>query len=283
MPRTIIITGASDGIGAASARQLHEAGEEVVVVGRDPHKTAAVAGALGVASFVADYSDLSQVRALAASLLAAYPRIDVLANNAGGLFGDRTVTVDGHELTFQVNHLAGFLLTALLRDRLIASRATVIQTSSEAARRFARFDIDDLEGARKYSAGAAYGNAKLANILFTKELNRRFGDAGINAVAFHPGVIASSFSAGARGAWHFMYTSPLTKRLLSSTDVGGSRLTWLALGKPGVDWEPGGFYADNRIARTNPLADDPFTAKMLWDRSAHMLDLPVDDAPDAAR
>lgn len=273
MPRTIIITGASDGIGAASARQLHDAGEDVVVVGRDPRKTAAVADALGVASFVADYSDLAQVRALAAALLAAYPRIDVLVNNAGGIFGDRSLTADGHEVTFQVNHLGGFLLTALLRDRLLESRATVIQTSSEAARRFSRFDVDDLESTRRYSASTAYGNAKLANILFTKELHRRFGDAGINAVAFHPGLIASGFSAAARGAWRFLYTSPLTARLLSSAEVGGSRLTWLALGKPGVDWEPGGFYSNNRLARTHPLAGDPLVAKKLWERSAEMVDL----------
>lgn len=273
MSRTIIITGASDGIGAASARQLHEAGEQVVVVGRDPKKTDAVARSIGADSFVADYSDLSQVRDLAASLLAAYPRIDVLANNAGGVFGDRTMTRDGYELTFQVNHLGGFLLTNLLLDRLIESRASIIQTSSEAARRFARFDIDDLQGEKKYSAGAAYGNAKLENVLFTKELNRRYGDAGVSAVSFHPGVIGSSFAAGAKGPWRFMYTSPLTQRLLDSTDVGGSRLTWLALGKPGVDWEPGAFYSNNRVGKTNRLADDPAAAKILWDRSVEMVGL----------
>ncbi|HWM17735.1 MAG TPA: SDR family NAD(P)-dependent oxidoreductase [Microbacterium sp.] len=273
MTRTIVITGASDGIGAASARQLHEAGEEVVVVGRDPRKTDAVARALGVDSFVADYSDLSQVRELAASLSAAYPRIDVLANNAGGAFGERVLTVDGYEYTFQVNHLAGFLLTNLLRDRLIESRASVIQTSSEASRHFTRFDIDDLQGTKKYSARAAYGNAKLENILFTKELDRRYGQAGISAVAFHPGLIATSFASGARGSWRFMYTNRLMKRFLDSSDVGGSRLTWLALGKPGVDWKPGEYYADNRLARTNRLAEDPAIAKLLWNRSAEMVGL----------
>jgi NAD(P)-dependent dehydrogenase (short-subunit alcohol dehydrogenase family) len=279
MPRTIVITGASDGIGAASARQLRDAGEDVVIVGRDPQKTAAVAGALGVASFVADYSDLSQVRRLAESLLEAYPRIDVLANNAGSVFGNRATTVDGYELTFQVNHLGGFLLTSLLRDRLVESRATVIQTASEAARRFARFDIDDLQGVRTYSAAAAYGNAKLENILFTKELNRRFGHAGLSAVAFHPGAIASGFAAGTRGSWHFMYTNPLMKRLLDSVEVGGSRLTWLALGTPGLDWVPGGYYAKNRLARPIRAADDPIAAKLLWDRSAEMVGLKSDDPP----
>jgi NAD(P)-dependent dehydrogenase (short-subunit alcohol dehydrogenase family) len=273
MTRTIVLTGASDGIGAASARQLHDAGEEVVIVGRNPDKTEKVARTLGVASFVADFADLAQVRALAASLLDAYPRIDVLANNAGGIFGERAETVDGFEQTFQVNHLAGFLLTELLRDRLLESEATVIQTSSEAARRFARFDVDDLQAEHRYSAGTAYGNAKLANVLFTRELHRRYGDRGLSAVAFHPGVIGSSFASGASGAFRWFYTSPLTQRLLTSTDVGGARLTWLALGKPGVDWKPGGFYANNRLARTNRLADDPALAKRLWDTSEALVGL----------
>lgn len=271
MPRTIVITGASDGIGAASARQLHEAGERVVVVGRNPQKTDAVARALGVDSFTADFGELAQVRALAADLLGRYERIDVLANNAGGIFAERTLTADGFETTFQVNHLAPFLLTNLLRERLIASRAAVIQTSSEAARSFARFDIDDLQGERRYSAGAAYGNGKLANVLFTKELHRRYADAGISAVAFHPGVIASGFAGASRGVLRWFYTSALTKPFLASNDVGGSRLTWLALGTPGVDWERGAFYAKNRIARTNRRADDPALAKALWDRSAEMV------------
>lgn len=268
MPRTIVITGASDGIGAAAARQLHDIGEDVVVVGRNPDKTERVARSLGVASFVADFGDLAQVRALAASLLERYPRIDVLANNAGGVFGERTVTEDGFEMTFQVNHLAPFLLTGLLSERLIESGASVIQTSSAAARMFARFDVDDLQGERRFSAGAAYGNAKLANVLFTKELNRRYGDAGLSAVAFHPGVIASSFGSTSRGPWKALYSGPLAQHLLTSTDVGGARLTWLALGKPGVDWEPGGFYANNKPAATNRLADDPALAKKLWERSA---------------
>lgn len=273
MTRTIVITGASDGIGAASAKQLAQLGEEVVVVGRNPEKTARVARSLGADSFVADFSDLAQVRELAASLLEKYPRIDVLANNAGGVFGGRTLTTDGYETTFQVNHLAPFLLTNLLLERLLQSQASVIQTSSAAAKLFPRFDIDDLQGARRYSSTAAYGNAKLANVLFTKELHRRFGEFGLSAVAFHPGVIASNFGASSDGPWKFLYGGPLAKNLMTSTSVGGARLTWLALGKPGIDWEPGGFYANNKPAKTNRLADDPVVATQLWERSALLVGL----------
>ena len=273
MSRTIVITGASDGIGAAAARQLHAAGEHVVVVGRHPDKTRAVAESIGAPWHLADYADLDQVRELAAVLTESYPRIDVLANNAGGIFGERTLTRDGFELTFQVNHLAGFLLTNLLLDRLLESHAAVIQTSSLAAQRFLRFDIDDLQGERRFSASTAYGNAKLANILFTKEIERRWGDDGVAAAAFHPGVIGSSFASTAKGPWRFMYTNPVTSRLLTSTDVGGARLAWLALGKPGLDWEHGGYYVANRLARTSPVAVDPVIAARLWERSAEMVGL----------
>lgn len=271
MTRTIVLTGASDGIGAAAARQLHAAGENVVVVGRDPGKTRAVAESIDADAHVADFADLAQVRSLAATLLERYPRIDVLANNAGGIFGDRTVTTDGFELTFQVDHLAPFLLTQLLTERLIESRASVIQTSSAAAQRFSRFDIDDLQGERDYSASAAYGNAKLANVLFTKELQRRSGAQGLSAVAFHPGVIASSFASASTGMWRWMYTNPLVSRLLTGTEVGGGRLAWLALGTPGVDWMPGAYYAKNKVAKTSPLADDEHLAQDLWNRSERML------------
>lgn len=273
MPRTIVITGASDGIGAAAASQLHQAGERVVVVGRDPDKTRAVAGRIGAPWHVADYGDLLQVRDLAAVLLDTYPRIDVLANNAGGIFSAREETVDGFEKTFQVNHLGGFLLTNLLLDRLREGAASVIQTSSVAARRLAHFDIDDLQGEKRYSASAAYGNAKLANVLFTKELQRRYGGSGLSAVAFHPGAVASGFAAASTGPRRWMYTNPVMRRLMTSTEVGGSRLTWLSLGRPGVDWEPGQYYARNRVARTHRLADDPVLAERLWERSAELVGL----------
>ena len=272
MTRTIIITGASDGIGAASARQLHEAGEQVIVVGRDPDKTAAVAKRLDVPSHVEDFADLAQVRELAETLLQQYPRIDVLANNAGGVFGERTETRDGYELTFQVNHLAPFLLTNLLVERLRTSQASVIQTSSQ-AQRFSRFAIDDLQARRRYSAGRAYGNSKLANVLFTKELHRRFGEAGVSAVSFNPGAVATGFAAAARGPWRMLYQNDLFNRILDGTDVGGSKLTWMAMGKPGFDWERGGYYVNNRLARPHRDAEDPALARALWDRSAELVGL----------
>jgi NAD(P)-dependent dehydrogenase (short-subunit alcohol dehydrogenase family) len=268
--RTVVITGASDGIGAAAARELHRRGDTVVVVGRSAEKTATVAAEIGADSFTADFARLDDVRTLASELLARYPRIDVLANNAGGLMGPREETVDGHEKTFQVNHLAPFLLTMLLADRLAESGASVIATSSVAHRLYSDFDIDDLESRRRYRPELAYGNAKFANILFTRELNKRFGDRGISAAAFHPGVVATSFSAGSSSGLRLMYRSFLSRFILSP-EKGADTLVWLATTTPGADWSSGGYYAKREPARLKKGADDPALAAALWDRSSAMV------------
>jgi NAD(P)-dependent dehydrogenase (short-subunit alcohol dehydrogenase family) len=269
--RTIVITGASDGIGAAAAKALTAAGEQVVVVGRSPEKTSAVAAALGADSLVSDFSELAQVEVLAAQLLERYPRIDVLANNAGGIFGARKTTVDGHEQTFQVNYLAPFLLTSLLHDRLIASEATVINTSSAASRLFSKLRIDDLDAERSYSATRAYGNAKLAQVLHAHELQRRYGADGLSAASFHPGTIATNFSNSPDGAMRFMYTTALGRRFLTSPDEGADTLFWLAETQPGLDWKPGEYYVKRKVARSSRQASDPALARELWDRSEAML------------
>jgi NAD(P)-dependent dehydrogenase (short-subunit alcohol dehydrogenase family) len=271
--RTIIITGASDGIGAVAARELTRAGERVVIVGRSPAKTRRVAEEAGAPAHVADFADLAQVRQLAADLRAAYPRIDVLVNNAGAVMGGFERTADGIEKTLQVNHLAPFLLTSLLLDRLIGSRATVITTSSTAARRFARLDVEDLQNERGYEPVKAYADAKLDNILFTRELNRRHGADGINAVAFHPGNVATSFASDTTGSWRYIYGTPLRHLLLISPRRGARRLLRLAEGTPGRDWQPGQFYAGNKIASAGPQADDPALARAVWDRSAQLTGL----------
>lgn len=265
--RTIVITGASDGIGAAAARQLAAEGAEVVIVGRSPAKTAGIAAELGMPHHSADFADLAQVRRLAAELDSAYPRIDVLANNAGGIFARRELTVDGNERTFQVNHLAGFLLTTLLLPKLVESRAMVIQTASAAARTMSRYDPDDLQGEHRYTAWRAYGNSKLANLLFTRELHRRHHGHGVSAAAFHPGVVGSNF--GSESAWptRTFYGSSLLARLLVTPARGADTLVWLADGTPGVTWQSGGYYANRRLASTTPLAADAQLARRLWESS----------------
>jgi NAD(P)-dependent dehydrogenase (short-subunit alcohol dehydrogenase family) len=273
--RTIVITGASDGIGAAAARRLSRDGHAVVIVGRSSEKTNAVADEIGADRFVSDFSDLAQVRELASALADRYPRIDVLANNAGGVFGDRTRTVDGFEKTFQVNHLAPFLLTNLLIDTLLASRATVIATSSAAARLFSKLDIDDLDTEHGFSANRAYGNAKLENILFTRELERRFGGRGLAAVAFHPGTIATGFAAETTSLMRLVYRTPLRHFLLQGPETGAEQLVWLATTTPGAEWEPGEYYEKRSITKTSMQAYDGMLAERLWEESARRVGLPV--------
>jgi len=270
--RTIVITGASDGLGAAAAKRLSRSGEDVVVVGRSPQKTKAVATELGADYLVADFADLAQVRALAEQLLARYPRIDVLANNAGGFMGEREVTVDGHEKTFQVNHLAPFLLTTLLLDRLVESQASVLNTSSLGNRIFGHVNIDDLDAERGYRASKAYGDAKLENILFTKELHHRYHAAGISTAAFHPGSVASNFGneAGSRMI-RLVYHTPLKHLSLIGPEQGSDLLVWLASARPGEAWTSGEYYSSHSIARANKQAYDPELARELWDRSAKMI------------
>ncbi|QCX26886.1 SDR family NAD(P)-dependent oxidoreductase [Nocardioides jishulii] len=269
--RTIVITGASDGIGTAAARRLKSRGEHVVLVGRDPGKTEAVARELDAPFHVADYAELDQVRRLAAELY-DYPRIDVLANNAGGIMGARTLTVDGFEKTFQVNHLGGFLLTHLLLPKLVSSQAHVIQTSSQAARAFSAFSLDDLQNERDYSPHQAYGNGKLANILFTRELHRRYATHGLAAAAFHPGVVGTNFANDTGTFLRFVYHTPIVKNLVTiSPDKGAEQLVWLAKGAPGTDWEPGVYYEKKRPARSSRQADGAALATRLWEESARMV------------
>jgi NAD(P)-dependent dehydrogenase (short-subunit alcohol dehydrogenase family) len=270
--KTIVVTGASDGIGAAAARKLHADGHRVIVVGRSPEKTAAIAKELGVDHFVADFAVLDQVRELAAGLDAACPSIDVLCNNAGGVFGDPAKTVDGFEKTFQVNHLAPFLLTQLLRDKLIAAGASVIQTSSFAARMTGKIEMGDLEHDRDFNANVAYGTVKLENILFTKELHRRYHDQGISSAAFHPGVVATGFAAESHSWLRHMYTNPIGRLFMTSPEKGADQMVWLAEGRPGEDWESGTYYEKRKPAtRNNPQAHDDGLAEWLWERSEELL------------
>ncbi len=160
----------------------------------------------------------------------------------------------------------------MLLDTLATSRATVIQTASVAARLYGHLDLDDLGNDRRYSANKAYGDAKLENILFTRELHRRFHDRGVSAVAFHPGVIATSFATGTTSSsMRFLYSSPLAKLVLPGPARGADQLVWLAETTPGIDWQPGEYYEKRRVARrVNPQVRDDDLARGLWEVSAGM-------------
>ncbi|PVE94155.1 SDR family NAD(P)-dependent oxidoreductase [Microbacterium sp. TPD7012] len=274
--RTVVITGASDGIGAAAARQLAASGDRLLLVGRSREKTAAIARETGAEHLTADFARLDDVRALAEEIagLVGDDGIDVLANNAGGIFGDQTPTVDGFEKTIQVNHLSPFLLTNLLMPQLRKADAAVINTSSVGHRLFGHIDVDDLDNRKKYSANKAYGDAKLANVLFTKSLHTKFHAEGMSAVAFHPGVVRTNFAAESSSVMRLIYRTPLKHLLTIGTDKGGETLRWFIEGTPDETWFSGAYYDERTLStRVNPQVDDADLAEALWQKSAELVGL----------
>jgi NAD(P)-dependent dehydrogenase (short-subunit alcohol dehydrogenase family) len=266
--KTIVLTGASSGIGAIAARDLSKAGWDVAVVGRNPERTAAVASAVGGTPFLADYDRLDDVRDLAAALLRKYPVIDVLANNAGGLVGRRGTTADGHERTFQHNHLAPFLLTALLTERLVASDARVVGTAS-VANRLGHIRLDDLDWKhRPYLGGwRAYGTSKIETILFARELARR---TGLTAYSFHPGSVRTSFGTDTALGRAAMCLASVTQ---ISPEAGAVPLIQLA-SNPSIDAANGTYFDGVKPdGRVTAQGRDLSLAAALWDASAAILSL----------
>ena len=276
--KTIVLTGASDGIGAAAARQLATTPHRLILVGRSVEKTEAVAAETGAEHFTADFARLDDVRALAQKIADAVGDggIDVLANNAGGIFGDQTPTVDGFEKTMQVNHLSPFLLTNLLLPRLLQAEGAVVNTSSIAHRLFGHLDVDDLDNARRFSPNKAYGDAKLANVLFAKSLHTRFHAQGLSAVAFHPGTVRTNFAAESSSIMRLLYRTPLKHVMLIGADKGGATLRWFIDGTPDETWFSGAYY-DERVLTTkvNPQVNDAALAEALWQRSAELVGIPA--------
>ena len=270
--KNIVITGASDGIGKAAAKKLKELGHNVIIVGRSREKTEKVAQDLSAPFHIADYAKLSDVVRLAEELK-SYDRIDVLCNNAGGVMAQRKETAEGIERTFQVNVLAGFLLTKLLIDKLTESCATVVQTSSIAANLFgADFDGYDFLNRKNYSPFKAYGYAKLEDVLFTRELNRRYKDKGINAVAFEPGVVRTNFAAESKGFVKFCYHSPLKYLFTITPDKSAKRLVRLATGEPDKDFICGEVYGKVKPMKLKFKDERGEVSERLWDLCEKLTD-----------
>jgi NAD(P)-dependent dehydrogenase (short-subunit alcohol dehydrogenase family) len=245
-------------------------------------RTTELAAELGVEPVIADFADLDQVRRLAGVLLDRCPRIDVLANNAGGLFSERVITVDGHETNFQVNHLAPFLLTTLLLPRLVenAQQAPVrVVATSSIGNRFGKVRLDDLEWEQRPWRGGwfAYSTGKLMNVLFTRQLARRTAGTGIEAFSFHPGGIASNFGSGST---IIKVVNRTLRRTLHTVDQGAEPLIWLA-SSPEVAGLSGTYFDRfTRNGKVNPQADDPNAATRLWEESTRLV---TADAQDSSR
>src|SRR3954447_12275358 len=271
----VVLTGATRGIGRAAAIELARQGAELALVGREADRVKAVAeqataagGGAPVHQHVADLALMSNVRRLAEEIRGRYGRIDVLANNAGALFASRKETAEGLEQTFALNHLAPFLLTNLLRDRLVGGR--VVTTASD-GHQSGRLDLDDLQSEGSYSAMRVYGTSKLCNILFTRELARRAAE--LHANCFHPGVVRTGFGKNDNGIWKVLTT--VAGPFFRSPERGARSLVWLALSDEAAGLT-GEYVQDEKVARPSARAQDDDLARRLWDRSAELAGLPAD-------
>jgi len=278
--RICLVTGATHGIGRASAEALAAHGGQVLIHGRDLERARGVAAAISrttgnsmLRAVQADFADLAQVRRLAQELNASLPRLDVLINNAGRMSAARALSVDGYELTFAVNHLAPFLLTNLLLPKLRASApARIVVVASEAHRR-AQLDFDDLMNSTVSGLMPAYARSKLANLLFMRELAQRLAGSGISVNALHPGFVASHL---------FRDLPPLLRAVLGTavrpfmrSSVAGARTSVYLATAPELLGKTGGYYRDCRLTTPSSAAQSSSDAARLWQVSAELTGIPA--------
>jgi retinol dehydrogenase 14 len=275
--RTVLLTGGSGGIGKATAIGLATMGARVAITGRDRERLddsaveVRAAGGGQVDVFVADLSSQSEVRRLADEVLQTLQRIDVLVNNVGGYWNTRHVTTDGLERTFALNHLAPFLLTNLLLERLKESAPSRVVTVASHAQAMGRMDFDDLQGERSYSGARAYNQSKLANVLFTYELARQLRGTPVTANALHPGVVRTSFGAEDPAVVQRLFI-PFLMYFMKAPAQGAATSIHLA-SAPDLEQVTGSYFADSKPKRSSERSYDEAAAARLWQVSADLVGL----------
>jgi len=269
--KTIVITGATSGIGQVAAEKLAAMGARLVLVARDKARGEAALARLRPISpdanhsiYYADLSRLAEVKRVAAEIAAAEPRIDVLINNAGALFATRQVTTDGLELTFATNHMSYFVLTHGLRDRLRASApARVVNVASD-AHKGEKLDFNDLQSAGNFRGLHVYGRSKLCNILFTRELARRWEGTGVTANSLHPGFVSTRFGDQSGGMLSFAVRA--AKLVAISPEKGAETIVYLASSGE-VASSNGLYYYKCAPATPTKEAQENDAARRLWQES----------------
>jgi NAD(P)-dependent dehydrogenase (short-subunit alcohol dehydrogenase family) len=282
--KTCVVTGATSGIGLATAEALARLGARLVLAGRDRGKGEAAAAHLRALNPGCDvvvlYADLARredARRLAAEVRATAPRIDVLVNNAGAIFNRRDVTEDGLERTFALNHMAYFVVTLLLCDRLVASAPARVVNVASNAHRSAVLDFDDLQMARRYDGWTAYRRSKLCNILFTRALARRLAGTGVTANALHPGFVASRF--GDNNGGMFRLALSLGKRLVAIPNAKGAETPVYLAAAPEPAEVSGLYFGRCRAEAPSATAQDDGAAERLWQESIRLAGWTRDTAP----
>lgn len=273
--KSIVVTGATQGIGYVAARDLAGMGAAVTVAGRDPARVNASVdqirretGATAVDGLVADLSSMAGVHELADAYLARHDRLDVLLNNAGAWFTTRQTTVDGYERTFALNHLAPFLLTHLLLDVLTASGPARIITVASMAHNGQRLNLDDVNNAsRPYQGLRVYGESKLANIMFTYALARRLSGTGVTANTLHPGLVSTGFGKNNGAAMRWLMA--LYALVAISPENGAQTSIYLA-SSPEVADVTGKYFIKEKPARSSAVSYDEQAQERLWAISEQM-------------
>lgn len=275
--KTCLVTGGSSGIGKATALGLARLGARVGIVCHNVahgeaarREIGAAAGENGVDLFLADLTSGAAIRELAAAVHDRYSQLQVLVNNAGGLFTQRIVTVDGLEQTFALNHLAYFHLTNLLLDLLKAGAPARIVSVSSDAQASGSINFADLQGARAFSPMYAYSQSKLANVLFTYELARRLAGTGVTANCLHPGAVRTGFGHNATGIWRLLLL--LYRPFMISPQDGAATSIYLA-SSPKVEGMSGRYFVKQQPVRSSPASYNTTVARQLWDVSAALAEL----------
>jgi len=276
--KTVVITGGTSGIGQVAAETLAGMGARIVLVARDKARGEATMARLRAKGphaehdiHYADLSRISEMKRVGQGIAASEPRIDVLINNAGALFNRRAVTEDGLELTFATNHVAYFVLTQLLRDRLTASAPARIISTSSYAHKGAKLNFEDLQAKDGYSGFRAYGRSKLCNILFTRELARQLANTGVTANCLHPGFVATRFGDQS-GSGFGTRVFQLFKTFAISPEKGAETLVYLASSDAPAA-VTGAYFYKCREAATSPEAQDDQVARRLWQETAKITGL----------
>jgi NAD(P)-dependent dehydrogenase (short-subunit alcohol dehydrogenase family) len=270
--KTVVITGGTSGIGEVAAIEIAKMGARIVLVARDKFRADATLARLrdsapGIAHSVhfADLLNLGEMKRVAAQIADHEPHIDVLINNAGALFGTRKLTKDGLERTFALNHMAYFVMTEGLRERLLASRPARIINTASAAHQRAILDFDDLQSSKHFGARKAYGRSKLCNILFTRELARRLHDTGVTVNCLHPGFVATRFGDQSGGLISRLVW--LAKFFAISPTKGAETIVYLASSTE-IAKTTGQYFYKSVPATPSSQALDDRSALLLWQRSA---------------